>query len=299
MRSLVALLVLISACATLPKQRAPRGLYRDLRQVVEFRESNDWVADGLEVDAAVEEVMRSVCSTPRERSEDLRGWLQHEIATRGGPSETLFRTRGEDDGDIRAIRKLERVALLLDAAEAHRGECPYWLEQDERFAGVQGDEGRLVVWLESAGGGTLVLGDESPQLGGGGGGRLMPAFGITKRATLAIGFGLGGNGTLPENEEGAREFQAVFSSEVPVVLRVMDVSRVFDFEVAMTTRYRNEERTRGARVGFGFGLSTPRVVSLMPYAVLWVGYEVIPPQNGEELRHALWLGTRVGFDWDP
>ena len=40
-----------AGCSPLPEQRAVRGLYQDLRKTVQFRESNDWVVDELEVEA--------------------------------------------------------------------------------------------------------------------------------------------------------------------------------------------------------------------------------------------------------
>ena len=293
------LLVMLSSCVSLPSERPARGLYRDLRQAVEFREGNSWIVDRLEIEQAAPGVMRSICSTPHESSRRLQTWLTAEIDRSGGPSESQFQASGEVDSVIRETRRLERVRALLDAAEENRADCPYWLEAEARFAGVQGDEGRFAVWLESGGGGSLNIGHGGTQLGGGGTARIMPAIGLGKRLTLAVGFGVGASGVVPESEDGTREFRGVISTLVPLVLRVADISRVYDLELSMSSRYIGSDIYHGARVGLGVGLSAPRVAGLMPYALIWTGYEFTPPQYGSPEQHTLWLGSRVGFDWTP
>ena len=110
---------------------------------------------------------------------------------------------------------------------------------------------------------------------------------------------MGASGTLPKTDEGARTFQAVAASAVPVLFRISDVSRHIDIELAYLTLWPDGERKHGVRLGLGYGLSTPRVAGFMPYALLWVGYELFPAQDGAPTEHGFILGTRVGVDWDP
>ena len=292
-----------AGCSPLPEQRAVRGLYQDLRKTVQFRESNDWVVDELEVEDAAETVMHSVCKTDRETREDLRMWLEQQIEAEGGPSRAQYEAEGEMNGQIREARRLERVRALLDRVEDAASECPYWVERDERYAGLEGDEGRFVVFLESRGGGAMLLsktdeGEHEVRIGGGGGGRLMPGFGISRRLTLAIGFEVGVDGRLPENAGGSRSFEAVFATAVPLLLRITDMNRVVALEISLTSRYEDDTR-HGFRVGIGYGLTTPRVAGLMPYGVAWIGYQQMPSAYGLPTEHTIWLGTRVGFDWAP
>lgn len=294
MRGLIlAAVSLATGCASLPEDPGARGLYRDLRKSVEFRESDDWVVDDLEVDDALSGVMRSVCMAPPEAREDLDLWLAARIEERGGASEAQY--AGEMTGDLKETRRLERVRSLLAAAEDAASRCPYWLEAEEDFAGLEGDEGRFVVWLESRGGAALLLSGGDRGIGGGGGGRLLVGHGIGARLTLTLGAELAADGELPEEGGGRRSFRAVLAAAAPLVLRVTNHDRVLDLELAYTARFADPTR-HGFRAGIGYGLTTPRVSRFMPYFVIWAGYQMMPATTADPTEHAIWLGTRVGFD---
>lgn len=284
-------------CTTLPNQRGARGLYHDLRKTVEIREADDWVVDSLEVDDATRAAMHSVCTAPPESREDLRLWLATQIDAGGGSSESLYDEEGLS-GDVKELRRLERVQALLERAEDHAHECPYWIERDEDFAGLESDEGRLVFLLETRGGPALLFSGGDVAIGGGGGGALIPAYGVSRRFTLGIGFEAGADGSLPETDTGSRSFEAVASIGVPVLFRITNISTVVDIEAEWRRRFGDETRD-GFRIAIGYGLTTPRVSAFMPYGVIWVGYGMMPATSGLPTEHSIWLGTRVGFDWDP
>lgn len=306
MTRLLAILLLLG-CTPLPPAQAPRGLYVDLRKAVILQEQEEWVVDRLEVADALEGVMGSVCASSRETREDLRAWLDTRIEASVGPgtasltspSRQLYERTGEMNGAIEDVRTLERVRRLLDAADDAAGDCPYWLEEDPRFAGREGDEGRFVILAESLGGAALRVGGGTVEIGGGGGGRLMLGYGFSRRLTIAVGGEVGASGTLPETDDGSRTFEAVAASAVPVLFRITDVSRHFDVELTWRTLYPEGPARHGLRFGLGYGLSTPRVARFMPYALLWVGYELFPAQHGAPAEHGIILGTRVGVNWDP
>ncbi|MBK7156902.1 MAG: hypothetical protein IPH72_34940 [Sandaracinaceae bacterium] len=299
---LPALALGLSACATLPDAPRERGLYVDVRKAVEFEEEVDWTSDRLEVEEVLPNVMGSVCRTSPETRRNLIDWLDVQITAEGGPAEELYEREGRDrTGDVKRVQTLERTrALLLRAHELADAECPFWLEEEPDFRGLQSDEGRVVVLLESMGGAALTLTDGQTAFGGGGVGRLLLAGGLSRRLTLGVGFGVGADGDLPETETGGRAFEAVVAFQVPLLLRVNFISRIFDAEIDITSRMRDGVlQTPGIRFAFAYGLSAPRTAGLMPYILAWVGYEVIPGRGADPTSHILWLGSKVGFNWDP
>lgn len=291
-----------AGCATLPDAPRERGLYVDVRKAIDFEEQVDWVSDRLEVDAVLPTVMGSVCRTSAETRRNLIDWLDVQITAEGGPARELYEREGRRrTAAVKRVLTLERTrALLLRAHQLAGEECPFWLEEEEDFRGLQGDEGRLVVLLESMGGAALTFTDGQSAFGGGGVGRLLVAGGVSRRLTLGVGFGVGADGELPETETGGRSFEAVVAFQVPLLLRVNFISRVFDVEVDVTSRMRDGQlQTPGIRLALAYGLSAPRTASLMPYVLAWVGYEIVPGGRGDPTSHIIWLGTKVGFDWDP
>lgn len=289
------------ACAALPEARPERGLYVDLRKAVELRENDDWVVDRLEIEAAAPSVVRGVCQVSPDARERLLLWLDERIAAEGGPSEAAFAR----EGSLRAIRellRLERVrALLVHTDDIARTECPFWLEVDPSFAGVQHDEGRFVVLAESMGGARAVISGGDAELGGGGHGRILPAYGFGPRVTLGVGLEMGAVGVLPEVDGGGRSFAGVFSLGVPAIVRFHRGARVVDLVASVTTRVFDGELLTppGARFELGYGITTLRVGRVMPYALVWIGYEHQPSHDRLATEHSIWLGTRVGLDWDP
>ncbi|MDH5490671.1 MAG: hypothetical protein OEY14_01730 [Myxococcales bacterium] len=286
-------LVLGGGCAPLPSSLPERGLYRDLDKLVELRESDAWIADRFEIEAALPHAMRSVCEVPSPARARLLDWLSAQIGAQGGPSDRLHAREGSSQR-VRRVRRLERIHRLLVRADEAALECPTWLAPDPSFAGREGDEGRFVILAETLGAGALLLGAEGVAVGGGGGGRLLPAFGLGPRLTLALGLELGGTASFIGEVRGA------FAGAIPLLLRIHQTSRVLDVELALTAGWVGGAlRTPGVRVGLGYGLSTLRVSSFMPYGLIWIGYELRPATTGAAFEQVVWLGTRVGFDWDP
>jgi hypothetical protein len=287
---------------TLPPDRPTRALYLDLRRVVETRQRTEWVADRAEVEALASQTLRSACGATVQTRTSLEQWLDRELAARGGSAEAVWRREGERlTGATREALTLERVRLLVQHAQAHGpAECPFWLRPSMRFAGVHGDARRFVLLLESAGGGAIVVQEGAVSLGGGGLARALPAWGINDRLTVAMGAEVGAIGSFSTSED-ARALRASISGAVPVLVRLQDATRIYDFEVALTGRFFDgvSRVQPGVRVSAGLGLSTLRVGAIMPLALLWVGYEVQPALDDLPTTHTFRLGTRVGLDIDP
>lgn len=304
--SVLLVLVSLSAlggCAAiltpLPEARDQRGLYVDLRKAVELRESSGWIVDDLEVAQAAPSAIESACSAQPWARERLLAWLDAQVLAEGGPAQGIFEAEG-DTRRFREVRRIERIRTFLDHLDRIAShECPYWLQPEDDFAGLQTDESRFVLIAETIGGAAMFFQDGGSVLGGGGGARLMPGYGFDERFTVAGGFEVGAFGTLDKDDAGNRAFTGNVALAVPVMLRIRDVSRVYDFEVALTTRWENGEARlpMGVRFGAGIGVSTLRVLNLMPHLVIWVGYEIAPATDTGSAVHTLWLGSRVGFDW--
>ena len=298
----ICLTLALAGCVSGRPQTTPdRALYQDLRKAVEMEESTGGVVDEHGREAVLPVVAESVCAAgPGTRLSVIR-WVEGHIEAEGGPAREAWERAGRDDGEIGELLTLERVlGVLREGHERAPDDCPFWLQEDEGFAGVHGDAHRLVIYAESQGGGGLVFQDGAVALGGTGAGRVLFGWGPSTRLTLAIGGELGAVAELPENESGGRTVSARFAGALPVLFRFRESLSVFDFELAPTLRFTDEDlRPPGFRVSIGGGLSTLRVGAFMPHALLWIGYEIQPPHAGGGVEHSLRVGTRVGIDWDP
>jgi hypothetical protein len=295
-----------TGCAVLPERGPERALYVDVRKAVALRESSEWVVDRMEIEAIAPSVMRSACQVSARDREGLLRWVDAQIERAGGPAEAQFRAareRGQEPrGSYAEALHLGRVRAVLRYAEAHAEECPFWLEARTDFAGVQGDAQRFVLLAESAGAGGAIVSGRDVALAGGGRGRLLAGFGVASRLTLAVGAELGGIGTFRRDPgSGERVITGVFTAALPVMVRVLEFSRIIDLELAATARWSTDavRLPPGVRAMVGYGFSTMRVGAFMPTAVLYLSYEYLPPATAEAAEHVIQLGTKVGLDWDP
>ncbi len=298
----IAYACLVAGCAHTPVDPQERALYGDLRKIVSLAEGADWIVDRLEVDGALTGGMESICRAEPEARLGVLRFIDHAIADEGGPAADRLARNGGDLSEVREALRLERIGLVLRTGMARAGEdCPFWLPPNPEFRGVQSDEERLVLWLESIGGFGLVVRGDEVELGGGGGGRVLLGLGFDNRVTAAFGLELGAIASFPESSGGARQLQATFGGALPFVLRLRDTLRVIDFEIAPTVRYVEDEIRfpPGVRVAIGAGISGTRTGGVMPHGLLWIGYEYRPPLDGGLPEHSVRLGTRVGIDWDP
>jgi hypothetical protein len=299
---LALLAVLSTGCASLPAP-TERGLYVDLRQVVASAERLDWVVDRLEVEAIRPEIMRSMCYTPRPARRSLRLWLGEQIAEEGGPSVARYALAGEDADNLSRIRHLERVALLLDAAEERVGECPYWIEPSSGFAGVHSDAHRWVLMAETMPSLQILLAKGvDTRIGGAGLGRILIGRGLSHRLTLSAGFETGLASVVSQDTDESLQITPAFALGIPAVLRWHDGPLRVDLGTAFTARSPDVDFGNprfGVRWSVGVGVATLRVLGVQPYVMLWTGHEYQFARDDDPGQHGLRIGTRVGVNWDP
>ena len=302
LRALAILALTACGCATLPNDPVQRALYLDLRKAVDLSESTGWVVDRIELEDRAENALLSACQVAPEARDDLDAWIGGQVLLAGGPAQQQYADSGGDLDAAEDALTLERTQALLRYATQHAPhECPFWLPTDPQFAGVEGDAGRFALLLETRGFGGFTRSDDATRLAGGGGARVLLGRGLGSRLTLAAGVEVGGFGGLADNQQGSRRIDATITGALPVMLRIADFARVYDFELAPVFRFDPDSNLHppGVRANLGAGLSTLRTTDFMPYIVLWLGYELYPARNGLAVEHVAMLGTRVGVDWDP
>ncbi|MFI5307383.1 MAG: hypothetical protein ACHQ53_08535, partial [Polyangiales bacterium] len=195
---------------------------------------------------------------------------------------------------------LERTRSLLRHARSHAAhDCPFWLRPSPRFEGVQGDAGRFVLLAETHAYASYMFEGQVPALGGGG--RVFVGHGLGPRWTLAIGGELAASGQLVTTHNSGREVTSTFTAAIPVLLRLSRFSRLFDIELAPVMRFDPGQSALppGGRVELGVGLSAMRSSSLMPYAMLYLGYEHHPHTPTRDADNTVQVGTRLSVDWAP
>ena len=295
----------LGGCASLPGPTPERALYVDTRNIIESGERLDWVVDARAIDDALPEILKSACQVEPAARQHTLDFIdaQRTIESQklgGGSAETIYQRGNHDLGDLSHLLTLERShRLLAEAIAAAPSQCPFWLEADPDFTGIHGVEGFSLI-LESNGGGGLIVRGKDVALGGGGAGRVLPAYGFSTTMQLATGLEIGAIAAFPENDEGNRELEAQLTAHVPVLLRMYDGLTIYDFEAAPAFRYLDSTiQSPGFRVSAGIGLATLRGGNFMPHAVLWIGYEYQPARLSFDAEHSIRFGTRVGLNWLP
>jgi hypothetical protein len=294
MRLSGALAFLAAACAALPPDPAERALYVDIRKTVQLSEDEGWVVDAAQRRADAEPVSRSVCQVAPAVRAELAAWLARRIALTGSAAEA-FRRNGADLDAVSETLSLERTLMLLeDASTRAPTDCPFWLSPRNDFSGVQTDAGRWVLLAETLGFASYVVNTHVPSLSGGA--RLLIGHGLGPELTWALGGEVTAGGAFIPRRSG---LGGTLTLATPALLRLTRFSRLMDVEFAPVIRYTGQARPwpPGARVQLGAGLSSLRSSALMPYFMLYAGYEFHPRALNAPADHTLIVGTRLAVDW--
>jgi hypothetical protein len=223
--------------------------------------------------------------------------VEAEKARLGGDARTAWLSSGKDLDAVEDLIELERVRAALATVD-ERAECPFWLEADPDFIGLQGDAHRFVMYIESRGQLALNIQDSgSARFSGGGGGRVLLGGGLSDRVTLLSGIEVGGGGRFGEDGK----LSGVLTGAVPVLVRLSDAGTAWDLELAAVSFLEGSKSwPPGLRAAIAFGFITPRVGgAFSPQAMFWLGYEYHPRRDDEEPFHIIGLGTRIGVAIDP
>ena len=295
-----ALLFPASAAADAPS-RAVSALLGDLEKIVEVQTSVGWKIDRYELEEMMADALLSVCRTTDDTRSAALTILDERLDAIGGPPEEAYRASG---GKYKAIGPnlfVGRVRLLLEEAIRRAdSECPFYIEQEPDFKGVQTDADRFSI--SASGGGLFTAqhwGGSVFEVGGGGAGRLMLSYGLSPRWSVMMGPELGLTAIFDQNE-GSTNFPLQFVGAVPLVVRIRSVTWHYDIEAAPLGFFTTDEGevSFGLRGGFLVGVSTIRIRGIMPWFGLGANVEYIFPTDTRGGLTLLKGGARVGFDWD-
>jgi hypothetical protein len=288
----------MGACQSLPHDPTQRALYVDARKALHGENRLGWTVDRVEIEEAAAQTELSACRVSEQDRRKLRHWVAARIASEGGPAEVRYR-RGEDIDDLDDLLDLERTLRLLESMEHHLPEdCPFWVEPEPDFKGLHSATRRFMLIAESMGAGSLLIRSGAVRVAGGGSARLLASYGFPSRLQLAVGAEGGGDAVLEKEADGSLSPAGAFRFGVPAWLRLHDLDRIYDVELAAISRLENGRLAPwGGRIALGGGVTGLRRLGFMPSIELWLGYELFPAQDGEPAQHALRLGTRVGLDY--
>ncbi|HEX6274134.1 MAG TPA: hypothetical protein VFZ53_13895 [Polyangiaceae bacterium] len=276
------------------------ALTADIRRIVAGEEGEGWFSDAHAFRSMDEHVLESVCrATPDARARALSG-LRAERA-RAGDARELHRNAGElTDAVERALTADRELRALERALARAESECPFWVEAEPGFAGLQSDRERITLNLETGGYAQLRETEDDWTFGGGGMGRLLVGWGFDGRTTLLFGPELGG-GAMIRPGTSASQFVINYFPALPLVLRNHGLTWHWSTEAAAVALFQADD-TRisfGGRIGGAFGLTALRTRNVLPWAGLAIDYEYYPRGGGRAPAHFLRGGLRFGFPWDP
>lgn len=302
LRAPAALFVFLLSKAAMaePSEQAVQGLIHDLEKIVELQNSVGWKIDRYEYDKMMPDALQSICRTSEDVHLAALTELDETLDALGGPPEERFKLTGSMKGLDEALYQSRVRSLLMEGMRRGATECPFWITVEPEFKGIQTDAKRFT--LSAEGGGLFALERMSGgtyEFGGGGSGRLLMGYGINQHWTVLLGVELGGLAIFDQTEAGTN-FPIQFTGALPLVVRRLNISWHYDFELAPLAFATESERkaTFGMRGGFLIGVSTLRIRKIMPWAGLGVAVEAIFGTDTRPSMLVLKAGARVGFDYD-
>ena len=270
------------------------SLRDDLERIVEVQSGAGWQIDKYELEDMMPSALSSVCRVvPRGRT-DLLALLEARIRELGGPVEQAW-AKTKELSDVKELLFVTRVHdLLAEAIRRAPQECPFWVEPQPRFKGLQSDFGTFALNVET--GGMLQLRRTEGRITYGGGGvfRLLVSRGFGD-VSLMTGIELAGGAML---KPGAEQFVINYLPAIPVVVRFWNVSWHYDLEAAPVALFQADDTklSWGLRLGAGIGVQSRRARGVIP----WGGFALAYEHYFEGHRAAaefVRAGLRVGIIW--
>lgn len=296
---LASLLALSSRANAEDDFEGARSLLDDVARIVAAQEAEDWFTDREAMRSIEVHVLASVCrATPEARAAALAGLRRSQREL--GSGEQIYRQRGEMTSAAERALTIERRVWALEAAVAREKECPFWVQPQRGFEGLQSDRDRFTFSVESGGNVQFRRTEKRWTFGGGGLGRLLGGWGLDGRYTLLFGGEFGGGAMLKPNTN-ASQFVINYFPALPLVFRTRQLTWHYDLELAPVALFQadNTRWTFGGRIGGSFAFTALRRRNVLPWAGLSVAYEHYFEGAGRGPTHFLRGGLRIGLPWDP
>jgi hypothetical protein len=274
-------------------------LYFDLARVVQAEETAGWILDEHEYRTLLPDLLDSVCrASPAARQETLQR-AQDELAQVPDPRQ-LFAREGQLTTQIEESLTLLRRVEALQLALARTGQCPFWVVSQYGFLGRQTDRHRFTLGIESGGNLQFRQTSGSWTFGGGGLGRILPAYGFSDHWTALWGIEFGGGAMLKPGGPQT-EFVVNYFPAMPFVLRYRDIDWHYDVEAGPVGIFQadNTRWSFGTRIGGAIGVFSLRALNMLPWAGLAMTYEYYFENSARSAAHFIRGGLRVGIVWDP
>ena len=270
------------------------SLRDDLERIVEVQSGAGWQIDKYEMEDMMPSALSSVCRVvPRGRT-DLLALLNARILELGGPVEQAW-AKTKQLSDVKELLFVTRVRdLLAEAIRRAPQECPFWVEPEAKFKGLQSDFGAFALNVETGGMLQLRRTEGHVTYGGGGVFRLLVSRGFGD-ASLMTGIELAGGAML---KPGAEQFVINYLPAIPVVVRFWNVSWHYDLEAAPVALFQADDTklSWGLRLGAGIGVQSRRARGVIPWGGFALAYEhyFAGHRAAAEFVRA---GLRVGIIW--
>lgn len=278
------------------EEPAFKALAADLERLIEIQQAGGWRIDRYELEDMVPIALQTVCKTPPATRARALAWYDRRVALLGGGVEAAY-AKTKDLSSLKPLLFVTRVRMLLAEAIHRSGkECPFWLEPDAGFHGIQSDRHRFTLSVET--GGLVQLRNTEGKWTYGGGGVIRGLIGRGfEHTSILFGAEFAGGAMLRIGEGG--DFVINYFPALPVVFRMHDRTYHYDVELAPVALFQADDtrRSYGIRFGLGGGVQARRTRGVIPWAGVAFAYETYFPGARPQMSF-LRGGLRVGIVWN-
>lgn len=274
------------------------NLLSDLERIVTSTESGGWFLDDEAFRSVVPVLLESVCRASASARTEALARIRVAAQAAGDPH-ALYAANG-DDARFEHALSIDRQQRALEQALARaERDCPFWVKPTAGFGTRQSDYHSWGLSVETGGNVQLRQTAGRWTFGGGGLGRILPSYGISRHMSLLFGVEFGGGAMLRPGAQQT-EFVVNYFPALPLVLRIREVNFRYDVEVGPVALFQadNTRLSYGARIGSSIGIIALRSRNVLPWAGLAGTYEYYFPGGGRPAAHFIRGGLRVGILWD-
>lgn len=279
----------------LPPGESEKSLVRDLAMIVTSHEQTGWSIDEIEVKQMLSSSIISFCGIDDEALERTRVWFDQVL--KDFDPKKAYEENGKSLTKIQKRLVLWRSRLLfLEASKVRAaGKCPFWIEQQKPFPGVQ-DEMQKVLLAFETGGRFYAQREKRDTIGAGGIVRMMIGYGFTHRFAMRTGLEFGFSAQAPDPNSG-KASPLVFASAFPISFQHRFLAEYIEYELGPLAYFDQSRNSLqwGVHLGLGVGVSRMRIRAIMPSVILTVNYQYVPPQADFVEVHRLSIGVRAAF----